>query len=345
MNTDAAFGAIAKDLNIIKYASESSSSFRARIAYSAVGMWIRMFAASSPESDGGLSKSLIHRKSSSIIKNFVRMDKDLEKWFYPSEATNPENIMRNVLLRSGDLCEGGFDGKVKCMSTKVMSISSEAKVATGYINPSNVKIMSGLSCIPSNNNHPSTGTLLDLFHIPFVPAEDLINKSRQNAHWSKIGALDNYEIFDPSRKKVLSSCWSKFLPLNPSQVYMARRQYSFGVFDYQLLKMENDSYLVSSFSDYEQNEFVRDTQRLLYALKAVYGTPTTAICEIEQTHAVFHFWSKLPPAEDFLLRYIGWPLENIENAKSEFVVRKEYVDLVKAITKNLNIKVEEHRHE
>lgn len=340
MNTKTAFTAIGNELNIVRYEEESLKQYHARIAYSAVGMWIRMFAAISADGKNGLSKSKLHRRISNIIKNFAQADPNLLQWFYPDDNSSPENQMRDILLRAGDLVEYDFDNTISCGMKKDISISPQVILTKGNILVTDVEMMSGLTTIAYKKTIANRDEVFAIYGIPVTNPEQLIRKCTEKNKWEKLECIDNHEIFDHSRNKILSACWSKFLPLNEKQIYISRRQYSYGAYDYQYIKQEAGTYYVSSISDYEQDEHIRNTQRLLYAFKAVFGKKAKVSVEKRKQYSIFHFWSKLPPAEESFLKYIGWPLEDIENKKNEFVIRNEFFDVTVDIINNLGMEME-----
>ncbi len=254
MKTETAFVAIGNDLNIVKYERESVKQYHARIAYSAVGMWIRLFAAINTEERIGISKAKLHRRISDIIGNFLQIEPVLAEWFYPDANSNPENQIREILLREGDLVECDFANTICCGQRKQMSINNRWMLLKGNFLVTDVEMTSGLAALIYEKTTPNIMELFKAFDIPTNNPEEMIKLISRKNDWEKIENIDNHEIFDHSRNKVFSACWSKYLPLVESQIYIARRQYSYGVYDYQYIKREAENYYISSFSDYEQDE-------------------------------------------------------------------------------------------
>lgn len=345
MNANTVFEVIGKELNISRYAGESTRMLHARVAYSALGMWIKTLSAAQTKEEDFLSKASLHRKVATIIHNFIKVDHELAKWFYPSEKSNPENIIRDVLLRCGNIIEQGFDSKICCEAKKNVRIDDTSALIIGYSSAGEFDFVTGLACVVNGNFKGVKNDLNDEFQIPLLNAKNQLEIAEKRAKWEKLNKIDNLEFFDPTRKKVLSSCWIPFLPLVSNQIYIARSRYTFGMHDYFLAKRENGTNFISNISEYSRNPMIRDTQRLLYAVKSVYGVSASALVERGLEYSIWHFWSKLPPAEEAVLRYIGWPLENIDNPKNEFVIRNEFSALIESIGKNLDIKMEEGTHE
>jgi len=340
MGCNSIFLAIAEQLNINKYHGESNTQYHARIVYSALSFWARLIVATETLENGELSKAALHRKISSILQNFLSVDPNLSEWFFPEASSSPENLIRDTPLRSGDFLESDYDSHLAISSPRKYAINSTTAIQLGYVPISNVLFSSGLACVTHASGQENASDLLEEFSIPKETSADRINHALQKARWEKVDSVDFYEIFDVNRTSVFSSCWTRFLPLKDSQIYVARRQFSFGVFEYCMLQRKNNDYYIAVASSYSQHESIRETQRLLYATKAIYGMRAAASVDHYSQYSIWHFWSKLPPAENALMRYIACPLENINNPKNEFIVRKEFDYVVEAIAHNLDLEIE-----
>jgi len=347
MDSKSTFAIIGNQMNIPRFTGESSKLYNSRVAYSALSMWIRLLSATTGDSSDNLSKSSLHRKVGSILSGYIAADPDIEEWFYPSAESDPINIIRNALLRAGDIIEIGFPSRICSCPLRKDYFSEIAAFAKGGTTVSQIDYASGLAGIVHGHSKsprlPAT-ILYEDFGIPNYQAQKRIDELLNNARWEKTDKIDSFEFFDPNKNSVLSGCWTRFLPLNSHQLYIARRQFSFGVFEYQLAKCEENDVYLSPCTHYQQNELTRETQRLLYAIKGLYGRKVTARVEKGATYSQWHFWSKLPPAEEMFLRYISWPLNDINNPKNEFVVRNEFNSLLYELANNLNIIVEEHKY-
>ena len=263
MNTKTAFAAIGNELNIARYEGESLNQYHARVAYSAVGMWFRMLAAISTDDKIGLPKAKLHRRISNIIRNFLQVEPSLVKWFYPDENSNPENQIRDVLLRAGDLIECDFESTICCGIRRQICINEQAVLLKGNILVTDVDAASGLAVIVHKESPLTKVDLLEEFDIPATNPEQVIELSTKNNKWEKLDSVDNHEIFDHSRNKVFSACWSKFLPLEESQIYIARRQYSYGVYEYQYIKREAGSYYIGYIDASTSNDMNYDIMRIV----------------------------------------------------------------------------------
>lgn len=345
MDRRSALMLIGKQMNIPRCSIESDKMYHARITYSALGMWMRMFAATANQDGAVLSKGALHRKVSLILHNFIELDRDIAEWYFPSNSSNPIKSIRSTLLRSGDLISQGFNSGIGCSSTSLIPFSKRDMFIRGYVSPTSVKYAAGLACVAPNRSENLYNILTQLFNIPLETAHQQIEAIKASVKWQKIENVDKYEFFDPRKKAVFSSCWTRFLPLCPGEIYVSRYQFSFGVFEYQMTKIENETYYVAPFSSYSQHDTIRETQRLLYAVKSEYGVNAAALAERGSIYTIWHFWSRLPPAEEALLQYIAWPLENVDNTKNEYLIRNELNFLLEEMAANLNIDIEERSYE
>ena len=326
---------IAQDLKVPVCPGEGDASHKARLVYSALSQWLRTFAAPASE-DGILSKGSLHNRSAKVLSSFIALDSSIQPWFYPSNASNPINGIRDVLALSGDLVDYGFQNRMVIAQPSLLRITPTVAARRGIVNLPGGCRMSGLAMLDFNGCDENALEIGAAFGIPQKPATVLL-KEKARQEWKPLPNLQDYELFNANRKSVFSSCWEKPKVLQPGTIYMARREVTFGTYEYRLVQQKGNAPYYIGFSDYESDTHVRLSQRLLYAIKHQYGTPAYVSCETIGQYQVWHFWSNLPPAEDALLRYIGWPLADIENKKSEFVLNRRLEPFMGNLISNLAI--------
>ena len=326
---------IGKRLGIQSYSGELPLQYLARIAYSAISCWIlEMVSSDLHELEDGLmyyTKTKVHRDAGKVLASFLAINQSLNELFYPSENSDPINIIREPLLKGGILIDVGFQSQIAL--AKEMQFMSSGLVYKA----------TGLCPNLESDNKTTILSFLEHLNIDEDDYAHFLKRYVDNAKWEKIIDDEKYEYFDVHNNQVFSNCWKPTPPKGSDEVFMARKQLSYGVFEYKLMRFKGETLLYSILSEFAQNESVRETQRLLYSLKAVYGIRAHANIERKEQYSIWHFWSKLPPAMDIFLRLIGWPLETIENKKNEYVIRNEYYDLVSRLAKRLGI--EEIRNE
>lgn len=334
---------ISKSLHIDRYDFEAKESFDARCIYSAIKMWICVLSAQSSD-DNYISKVSIHRKTKQILDTYLKRFCYLGDWFYPQKSSNPVNEIRDILICAGEINEVGFESQIGLAPLEYLNVDTKYSLVLGSIEVSSEGQMSGLAQIIDYQSDEDLD-LFDRFGIFPKSSNELLQEVISHARWESLNHINSYEFFDCRLNKVFSSCWVNSIGIDEGKYYMARHQYSYGAYDYGLVKRQNDKYYIYRFHDFYQNEQVRYTQRLMFALKALYGTKVTIRVDRYKGCDLWHFWSKLPPAEDNLLRYIGWPVEKIDNPKNEFIVSKALAGIVYKLAENLNVKVEEYIHE
>lgn len=336
--------ALSKDLSITKYAGESDKDYFSRLTYTALGLWSR-FLASNPDGSGkslgNISKSGHHRKLADCLHRFLLIYEDLEEYYRDDD---PVAQIRIPLLASMDLHEVGFESRLTAGKSCIISIDPTHAVLVGCSQVPHNSCSSGLAFLVPAVVNDVPDKFLAHWGIPQCSVESIFVESLNKANWESIDDLNNYEFFDANRQGTLSSCWTQFINLSCDPC-VARKKLAYGRPEYYLVKRESEKNWIARFSDFAQNEVIRETQRVLYALKARSKSKVIANVDIYQQYSIWHFWSKLPPQEEKLLRYIGWPKNNITNHTSEFVVRNEFNNIVSLIANNLGIVKKETRYE
>lgn len=320
---------IGEALGIKKYAGEKDQRFYARVVYSALSEW--MFSIASADIHGEnidsyVSKAKMHRESSSVLSSFIESKPAIKEWFYPTDSTDPINLIRDPLFASKSLIDIGYRSQVALAKRN----NTVPVIGINYNK-------TGLLSFSSGDKEVIAEELLQQFGFGEEGYETFLNKYLRQCKWSDFDDKTSYEYFDAHRSKVFSDCWDSNITHIKDEVVMSRRLLSFGVYDYKLIRIDDGKIYQAKLSQYAQHEAVRDTQRLMYALKAKYGNKAQVKVDKYQKYTIIHFWSKLPPTVDKYMRYIGWPMEDIENKKNEFVIRNEFYQDVERLLKLLGI--------
>ena len=335
---------LSRDLSITKYTGESDKEFASRLTYTALGLWAR-FLASIPDNSGkpigNVSKSAHHRKLVEYLHRFLSVYDDIEGYF---QDDDPIALIRSPLFASMDLHEVGFDSRITAGKPSKLSLDDTHALLIGITQIPPRSCSSGLAFLAPMIADSSPENFLAHWNIPQHSAESFLNEAIKTAKWEEAKALRDYEFFDVNRQGILSSCWAQFLNLSEHPC-VARKKLAYGRPEYYLVKQEAETIWISSFSEFAQNEVIRETQRVLYAMKARSRSKVVVNVDVYQNYSIWHFWSRLPPQEERLLRYIGWPKNNITNRTSEFVIRNEFNSIASLIANNLGIIKKETRYE
>lgn len=349
MNSSQLFSKIGKELNISKYGTESDQIFYFRVIYSAIGFCMRT-AIATHENNGidvtsNISKASMHRRIGKTLESYLIIAPEVKALFYMEENSEPINTIRSTLLRVSDIVEVGFDSQLLLGDKKSIGVSSGYLIEKGLVTFPNKGFASGLSWITEKDGSANCDELFDVFNIPTKKCSEVLERKVFDSDWERLDDFEGYEYFDADRKKVFSSCWMNSIKFQEDRIYMARKQLNFGMYDYQLMKKTREGTFVKRFSEYDQNVEIRETQRILYALKEKSEGKIKIAVDKYKKYSVYYFWSKLPAAEDYLLRYIGWPIDGVDNKKNVFVVRNELTIIVEKIISNLGMTMEEKLHE
>lgn len=336
---------IARSLNISRYKNESDERYYFRVVYSALGFWLRTLTVSSEYNNKGyeewVSKAYLHRRLQNVLDKYIEIESKLKRDIFISDQFDGLNFIRSVLLRATDIIEVGFDSRVLNGNIEEWNVSTENAIVKGSLEIPLTGRATGLSwTIKRRFQEIDTNDIFMRFNIPVKPVSSLLKESISKANWEMVNDLTRFEFFDAEKKRIFSGCWVDSLKSIKNEMTIARNISAVGTYNYCLLKREDDNYMVSYFSEYEQNVEIRDSQRLLYALKAKSTGKLPVRIKHFKNYSIYRFGSRLPVAENYLLHYIGWPLENIANKKEEFVVTTECCCLVDKIIKNLEMDVE-----
>lgn len=335
---------IGRDLAIFKYSGESENEYISRLTYSSLGVWARFLAAYSDDSGktvGNIHKATHHRRLSENLQRFILIYDFLEEFYADDDAVAK---IRNPLFASEDMLELGFDSRLSIGVHQNLAVDSDCTLilASEHIPPA--AFASGLAIAVARGLPSSDKDILEHWNIPNYSSSVIWDNAIKTAKWEAFHVSKECEFFDPRKQGTLSACWVQLLHLS-SDPCIARKKPANGQFEYYLVKQVDTTVFASKFSEFAQNEFVRETQRLLYALKAKANNRSIANVDVYRHYSVWHFWSKLPPQEEKLLRYIGWPKNGITNRTNEFVVRNEFNNLLSLIADNLGVIRKEIRHE
>ena len=341
------FKQIANDLKITRYKGESEQKYASRLAYSSLGIWSRYISATSEESIaanvGNITKNKMHRRIAELIDNYVSISEGLFDFFYEDDC-NPANIIRDTLAKSTDLVEVGFESRISTSEPKLCDFGhNDSCFLIGYISLSDICSVSGLSnFVPKEFPYPySDYNSRKLFGIPELTACEFVKSYFEKINFDFTEDPMEYEFFDPLKDGVISSCWVSYSDYLPKDYCVIRKPSAFGKPTYKAAKIIADTMYTSRLSTFSENDVVRDAQRMIYGIKAINRKPYPVRKSTKDKYTIWSFYSKLPPQEESLLRYIAWPLENINNRKQQYVINNELNLLVEAIVANLGIKVEE----
>ena len=339
------FEELKNGLNIEKYEVETDLDYAYRMVYSALGEWARV-SACYPAKDlndnlCGPTKGMLHRIMKQALDVYLKLWPDLYDKFYSEESFDPIKIIREILLKSMDLIEVGFDSRVTIGNKEHVEISPTISLVRGNTAMKNNICAVGLTGISKWHEGKKENDLFRIFGIPEKDCVSILEEKIVGKAWKEFDDINSLEIFDMSKDAIISSCWTTSMSLERNIVYMARKKVEFSRYEYMLIKKNSDKYFRMSFTEYEQHENVRETQRMLYALRAKYGYIKSVKVYRYNKYSVYYFWSRLPRGEDALLRYIGWPKDDVQNKRSIYIIDNRLKRIVDKMVYKLGMSLEE----
>ena len=330
------FDTIANELNIEKYLEENNDQFSYRVFYSLAGEWMKSLAQSAGNENVRINKASLRGVIKDLYNALVSSNENLVKMCF-TEDDDDFNYIRDTLFRSGDLVEYGFPSKVCSCLEHFYSISDKYSIHVGRIGSSGRDIVSGLSFLSKAGEEDTNTSIFNAFNIPEAGYKNTYEKYAKRLKKNNMLSLDGLEFFNINSKKVFSASWENTPFYNSDNITIGREKLNYSGYQYRIIKKCEEFYCSYDFNEFEQLPDVRETQRLIYAVKKEYGKPATVSYENKGLYSRWTYWSRLPSPEEYLLRYIGWPLNGLRNQNSSFLIRSELDDLVNKMNNNLGI--------
>ena len=330
------FDVIANELDIEKCIGENDDLFSFRVFYSLAGEWMKALAQSAGNDKKPINKANLRRAMKDLYNALVPSDESLEKMCF-TEEDDDLNYIRDTLFRSGDLIEYGFPPKVSSCLDRFHSVSENCSIHVGRIGYNGHETISGLSYLSKAKGEDTNTSIINAFNIPEIGYKSTYEKYVKRLKTSSMLTLDGLDFFNINSKKVFSASWGNAPFYNADNITVARERMNFGGYQYRIIKKCDDYYCSYDFNEFEQLPDVRETQRFIYAIKKEYGKPASVLYEKKGCYSKWTYWSRLPSPEEYLLRYIGWPLNGLRNQNSSFLIRSELDELVNNINYNLGI--------
>lgn len=120
--------AMASDMKITKYESESDAQYTQRVLYSALACWIKAATLDrdmSEPSASGASKKHIKEKCTQILEAALDRIPEARGYFYPEDASyDSVTIVRKRLVQNGDIVNVGFDTDMTLVPPSVIPLNN-----------------------------------------------------------------------------------------------------------------------------------------------------------------------------------------------------------------------------
>lgn len=333
---------IAKDLKIKKYNEEKLENYRARVIYSAIGIWIRAVTLDEDTfhdnySKAGVSKIHIKNRVTPFLENILEIYPEVLNWFEYTRGKGVIEIIRDRLYKAGELVDVGYETDLSLPIYEECKLSDEYKIIRGMSIDKFNKII-GLCQISINNKNEND--IFEFLGLSNKNSDEILKEYLNNAIWSELKG-DNYEYFNKYSKKTLSKCWEKEYCLEDGDITLYRACSNIYSNEYGFIKRNNNKLYFSYIADYliSKNEI----RRFMYALKKISNTSSLAYFKhYDESNLTWLKLNNMLPSKEFdILMLLGWPKNNIEDGFN-FIIDRSCWNFVEKMLSNLGIILKEN---
>lgn len=317
---------MSRDLNIKKNNLEKDSEFYARLIYSALSEWLKVFTLDKVNEDDSelKSKHYLTARGKRLLMSFLELFPECNNYFFPDTQTNPLEIIRNNMLCSGDLIE--VDDKIG------LPIKSDYKVVDNVIK---VYGLSGEKLKSFGISKCKIGCTDKELPVLKMNSVEMVSDLYKFAKWQKVEDLSDYEIFNFKMKQAVSKCWVKDFHLKEDYFSLCRIK-TYGT-KYFLLKLEYGKFYVAHLN--KVLEDFGEWRRIIHVLRYVNNNQIKAYVKLLKPYVELQVTSKLPKHEENILMTFCWPKRDIED-RFCFLVPLEVWGIIKEQLEYLAIKIE-----
>ena len=343
MNNIDLFTVMERDLKTRQYPGEDKELYYARLLYSGMSTWLKTSTLDKDILDNskllGSSKAHVLKRCERVLQEVLELYPVLKKWYYPdSSDINPVEVIRERMLRSGELIEIGFQTNITVPVYREFRLSKDVSLTRGLKPSFKMGFSSGLAWLIMNPEFSASYVPEDVFQLCPVDAACYTEMFIKEVNWEKAVHIESDEIFDSSIRKSLSSCWRNDYVLKEGEVTLARKYIGHNVYEFYLIKKLNSVEFIHRLDEYLKGK--TEIRRLLYGLRILANNPINASIKSHKDEGLIELtlYSKLPQNEENILLLLGWPKNNIGDTNNLIFV-DEVWDYISKILQNLNIKL------
>jgi len=311
--TDEMTVAMATDLNVCQFASESRPQFMSRLLYSALACWIKTaaldrsvsFCADSNQGTQGVSRRHILDRCSRVLEEMLQRFPTSRPWFETAPGSETAiQLLRSQLIRHGDLLNMGFQTNLILAPESVIPLSPDLECGKGYLlNPS--FFYSGIAMLRERT------TECYFEESTRMCSREWLRNYINSAWWKPVDRLEDVEYFNPFRKvKSNYKCWQPVPPAPVEGIVLAKHSTNQLPTEYLLIKPGE------SLKLHRIDSFLRETgeyRRFQFALRRAIGNDLIADAKIYGDHIHLKLSFHLPGQENRLLESFAWPCSSISD--------------------------------
>lgn len=326
--------AMASDMKITKYESESDAQYVQRVLYSALACWIKAATLDRDMSQPnavGASKKHIKEKCTQILEATLDRVPEARGYFYHEDAQyDAVTVVRKRLVQNGDIVNIGFDTDMTLVPTSAIPLNSVTVQIIGDFFGNGI-FYSGISALRTASN--------DIIR-DNVDAAVWLQNYCNNAWWEP-GAVtnDSIEYFDYSKPvRNNSYCWQPTSVDFLQKIRFLRITINKGMYEYYIEKKKGGSIFHHKIDPVMVE--MKEHRRIMLALRKMANNAPTVKLTNYKDHLKINLWIYLPLKELTFLESYGWPSRHI-NDFLEWKIPLCLKEDIKNILANLGITVEE----
>ena len=321
---------IAQDLNIPMFTGETEENFFNRILYSALGVWCLNLAERKSSVGYNANKTFLTRELNKLSALYKQLFPQFENYVADTDIglfirTIYEEL--GVLIFDNDIIQTAKYGRGVCVQNDILYFGL----------PEHILRVDGLGIISDSAIYKAN--MNEILIRDSISPKQLIQKLFDPLtfdEWNKDTVL---EFFDPLSKSNISSSWKRECKVKYTFARNPDTNDHYRVIcdeDYQV-----QLYALDNSTDNSQNLTGFEYRRKYYALMYYYSSPFKVfIRHIDDEYSCIKLYGKLPNRESYFLLFISWPIKSVENPM-EFIVRNEYLSILKNLFNNLGIEIQE----
>ncbi|MCI6043267.1 hypothetical protein MR857_08010 [bacterium] len=306
---DKILNAMASDMKITKYTTESDSQYCNRILYSAMACWIKTVAADKVlgnNDNSGVSRRHILDRCTPILNELLLRYPVSRSWFLPeTNADNPISIIRSRLIRHGDLLNVGFNTNLILANQEIVPTNESFATYRGVL-LSPQTYYSGIAllgtALPVDTSRPTMQDNLAWY-----------SEYIQSAWWEKCNSLDeNTQFYNASKRSRNNySCWQSLMPAPTNGVIFARRTVYNAGYEYFLIKEKYGNHYVHRIDPFIQE--MGEHRNFMFALRSLSENKIPCQITLHSDYVQLKMWVHLPQDELSLLESYAWPHNSVSD--------------------------------
>lgn len=325
--------AMASDMKITKFESESDAQHIQRVLYSALACWVKAATLDRDMSEPdalGASKKHIKEKCTQILEAIIDRFPEAREYFYPEDTPyDSVSVVQNRLVQNGDIINIGFDTNMALAPPSVIPLNHKTVQVIGDFFGNGI-FYSGISALRTstdNINRENTDIAIWL--------QDYCNSA-----WWELGTITNnsIEYFNFNlRARNNNNCWQPAPVDFLHKIRFLRININKRMYEYYIEKEKGGSIFHHKIDPVMVK--MKEHRRIMLALRKIANNAPVVKLMSYKDHIKLNLWIHLPLKELSFLESYGWPVRHINDLlewKIPLCLRED----VNVILANLGITVE-----